>query len=687
MDNGQPDQFLTPLSPYRLQSQLGKEIKRMNQEGKNVVRLSLARVVKVNYKYNTVDVVTTINNDSTVRNPNDNGKFSARLPVSFGGTTPDGKIYGGTTLVTVGSLVLIGYMEGNKDYPIVLNIYGEADNQSQLTRTTFTSADESDEALQRELWQLFTLYPSMTYKNIDGNGNQEVTFSGKSFLYVTDTDQDNAYVQDAGFNYEDLPSARYANGELIEPKSPDSPTLLYVHQGVYQKHRVTFFIKSDGTVRLGSRHLDGQGITFMEMTTDGGFQVYQKKDTTNPEEESAKFSRFGITEDGSVVLQSQKHLFEVNNEGIYVDGKPLATFGGGGNDGDGNPITWEDILNDLEDIETSITVMNGKIETKISRTEYDIDMDGVKRYAEELVEGVDNEIDDINNTLNNLDEYLDGSFKDGIIDTAEAAAIQAYINTLNTEKADIDAKYTEIFNNEFMDDQSRVKLKNAKDEYDGKHTALIDTINGAIVDGKISSEDRAAVDQAFDAYHNAVSTLSAAFESAADVIALNKAKKALEDAIGYTDGQIKTVNSTITQLADSISSKVDSTTFTDAIKNVDSRLATTEENIKSTDTRVDKIEKEIPYAVNIISTNGAAFQGGPYSTTLFAKILRGNQDVTNTVDASRFRWTRISNDSASDTEWNNTHGIGVKSITITNEDVKARATFQCDFDAPDTDTQ
>ncbi|WP_145475496.1 hypothetical protein, partial [Staphylococcus hominis] len=58
MDNEKFDQFNTPLSPMRLQSQLGKEVKRMYKEGQNVVKLSLARVVKVNYKYNTVDVVT-----------------------------------------------------------------------------------------------------------------------------------------------------------------------------------------------------------------------------------------------------------------------------------------------------------------------------------------------------------------------------------------------------------------------------------------------------------------------------------------------------------------------------------------------------------------------------------------------------------------------------------------------------
>lgn len=304
----------------RLQSQLGKESRRMYKEGLNVVKLSLARVIKVNYKYNTVDVITTLSKNTTIKNPNDNGKFSARLPVSFGGRTPDGKIYGSNTLVTVGALVLIGFLEGNKDNPIVLNIYGDSDNQSQLTRTTLTSADESDKAVQQELWQLFNLYPSMTYHNIDGRGNQEITFSGKSFMFITDSDPDNSYVQDEGFDYMDLPSSRYANGELIEPVSPNSPTLLYVHQGVYDNHRVTFFIKSDGTFRIGSKHLDGSGITFQELKTDGSYSITQKKGTTDPEEDTQTLSKIEVDSDGNIVLQTPDHKLEVNKDGVLVDG-------------------------------------------------------------------------------------------------------------------------------------------------------------------------------------------------------------------------------------------------------------------------------------------------------------------------------------------------------------------------------
>ncbi|MEX5591034.1 hypothetical protein, partial [Pseudomonas urmiensis] len=83
---------------------------------------------------------------------------------------------------------------------------------------------------------------------------------------------------------------------------------------------------------------------------------------------------------------------------------------------------------------------------------------------------------------------------------SEAKVIQGYINTINTEKADIDGKYTEIYNNKYLSEAGIASLKSAKDAYDAKHAGLIAAIHGAIVDGKITQEDRDAVNQAFAEY-------------------------------------------------------------------------------------------------------------------------------------------------------------------------------------------
>ncbi|MCB5366913.1 coiled-coil domain-containing protein [Collinsella aerofaciens] len=673
--------FNTPLSPIRFQSQLGKELKRLYKEGNNVVRLSLARVTKVNYKYNTVEVITTLHKNSTTKNPNDNGRYSARLPITFGGRTPNGKVYGTNTLVTVGSLVLIGFLEGRKDNPIVLNIYGEPDNQSLLTRTSLTSADESDEAIQRELWQLFSLYPSMTYRNIDGRGNQEITFSGKSFVYTTDTDQDNAYVNDSGFDYDHLPSSRYANGELIEPVSPNAPTVLYVHQAIYGDHRVTFFIKSDGTVRLASRHTTGQGITFQELKTDGTFSIVQKKDTTDPEEDSKVFSKIEISQNGNIVLQTPAHKLEITPSGLLYDGKPLSSANGG----DGTVIG--DIQKQLEQVQSSITIMDDKIESKVSKTTYNADLESVREYAKGLTDAVQADVDAVNQGLNDLNTYIDGAFKDGVITDAESKTIAAYVHTLDNDKASMDAKYTEIYTNSYLDDTNKTALTNAKEDYDNKYESLINTINIATADNTISSEEKEAVDSAFSDYRASLSVLDATLDSAINAIASAKAEEALENAKTYVDGEITQVNSTITQLAEEIDLKVDSTTFTNQIQNLEATMATKEET-QALDNRLTAAEQEINnavalYRIVITSTNGLVFENGNVSSTIIATVYQGNTDITNTLPASSFIWTRISNDAEGDAAWNQAHANVGRSFTITAADVPLNATFKCDIDIPD----
>ncbi|MEH7209792.1 hypothetical protein V7094_26880, partial [Priestia megaterium] len=73
------------------------------------------------------------------------------------------------------------------------------------------------------------------------------------------------------------------------------------------------------------------------------------------------------------------------------------------------------------------------------------------------------------------------------------------------------------------------------------------------------------------------------------------------------------------------------------------------------------------------------FKNGQFGTVLEARVYHGITDVTDTFNASRFLWTRISNDTDGDTAWNSSHIGGTKTITITPSDVKNRATFNCEL--------
>ena len=68
-----------PSGP-RLQASLGRNQEDVYRAGDSVSDLLLAQVVKVNYVYNTVDVITARYNERFIKGKDSAGRFSARLP-------------------------------------------------------------------------------------------------------------------------------------------------------------------------------------------------------------------------------------------------------------------------------------------------------------------------------------------------------------------------------------------------------------------------------------------------------------------------------------------------------------------------------------------------------------------------------------------------------------------------------
>lgn len=101
--------------------------------------------------------------------------------------------------------------------------------------------------------------------------------------------------------------------------------------------------------------------------------------------------------------------------------------------------------------------------------------------------------------------------------------------------------------------------------------------------------------------------------------------------------------------------------------------------VKDTSERVNEIEDQKMYRLVIFSSNGNIFKNGNIRTTLFAKVYSWDKNITDTLDSNQFIWTRVSDDAEDDARWNDAHFGGTKSIEITIDDVKVRATFFCDL--------
>ncbi|WP_303181893.1 hypothetical protein [uncultured Butyricimonas sp.] len=134
------------------------------------------------------------------------------------------------------------------------------------------------------------------------------------------------------------------------------------------------------------------------------------------------------------------------------------------------------------------------------------------------------DIKDVNDAVTNLNTTINGAFKDGIIDEAEAKAIASNINILNAEKADIDNAYTPLYNSPYLLSGTTAanNLNNAKTAYNTAHANLISAINTAIADKKVTSTEKANVDAKFTAYNSALGTYKKRVE---------EANKAIQDRI------------------------------------------------------------------------------------------------------------------------------------------------------------
>lgn len=156
-------------------------------------------------------------------------------------------------------------------------------------------------------------------------------------------------------------------------------------------------------------------------------------------------------------------------------------------------------------------------------------LENIKEWpaAKKIIDDAVREIDETSKALTDFEGTVNGAFKDGVIEQAEAKAIEKYINTLNTEKADADAVYTKLYSNIYLLGSPKTDLLNSKITYNGAHTNLIKAVNDAIADGRTTVAEKNNVDSKFTAYKNAITDYKSKVEAA---------NKAIQDTLkSYSD--------------------------------------------------------------------------------------------------------------------------------------------------------
>lgn len=312
-----------PSGP-RLQASLGRNQEDVYRAGDSVSDLLLAQVVKVNYVYNTVDVITTRYNERFIKGKDSAGRFSARLPMPFGGSLANGMVYGMSTPVNIGDIVLIGFISADKNSPIVMGIYPDSSITSALSPTDAYSGDGENSKLFSDVQSFYNYYPSQVYDFVDGQGNREITFPGESFLKTATGVQGNGRLNDYGYTYDYL-SHYKLRGQDVHPLNLAAPQVLLQHTNKVHDFFNTLFLDDSGLLRISHYNTTNRGD--LEISDSGNIRLRGQVGSILPNDMSSTSvsGEVGVY-NGIPKLLNGTHSLVVQSDGFYIDGQPAKEY-------------------------------------------------------------------------------------------------------------------------------------------------------------------------------------------------------------------------------------------------------------------------------------------------------------------------------------------------------------------------
>ena len=150
----------------------------------------------------------------------------------------------------------------------------------------------------------------------------------------------------------------------------------------------------------------------------------------------------------------------------------------------------------------------------------------VGRLLEDNMYVIEN-IDDVSNSVTNLNAYVDGAFKDGILSETEKRAIREQLKVLSAEKADIDNEVTTVINNADLTGTPKTNLANAYNDYVSKYNSLVTSINNILNATLVTPTLKDSYNTAYNNHNRALATLKQRHMEAINAIAETKKQSSI----------------------------------------------------------------------------------------------------------------------------------------------------------------
>lgn len=138
---------------------------------------------------------------------------------------------------------------------------------------------------------------------------------------------------------------------------------------------------------------------------------------------------------------------------------------------------------------------------------------------------VNSRFDDANQSLSDLEGYMEGAFYDGVINASEAKSLRGLLERLEQERLVTNKEFDNIHYNKYLDQDHKNILFNVKQIFNVAILEYTEKINQVILNETVSDEDRAELDALGGKYRGAIEKLKDALTQCVDNITAKRVEE------------------------------------------------------------------------------------------------------------------------------------------------------------------
>lgn len=203
----------------------------------------------------------------------------------------------------------------------------------------------------------------------------------------------------------------------------------------------------------------------------------------------------------------------------------------------------------LNEAKTYFNVEKDKIVGRVEEIEKNYASNGdIEEAINGALEGITEDLGDINDRLEGLKNDIGEIALDGVIDAVELKLITENITQLNKEKTDVDVRFNNLYDSILLTGEAKIKLNEAKNFFDLKHASLLNKINDIIEDNLLDEVEMSEFRSATEQYQNALALLSKAFDDALANISENVANNYTNEKFSEISQEVGNISASVGEI-------------------------------------------------------------------------------------------------------------------------------------------